>query len=284
MSETPSELDPIGKLAESFLSRYRRGERPSLTEYTSQHPELADQIRKLFPALVLVEEVGSLGGPDRDTAADQDAPPRRLGEYRILREVGRGGMGIVYEAVQESLGRHVALKVFPAPGLLTPTHLERFRREAKAAAQLHHTNIVPVFGVGESQGVHYYAMQFIQGQGLDAVLKELARLRASGGLAPPNVSDGSADRSIARGLLSGRWPGTGAQPAMDAPARDRAGLQPVGAVPRRPRTHRRFRRRHTPARTTRPRSPRRAACNRVAPHTRSISAGSPGWASRSPRP
>src|SRR5260221_3089046 len=101
----------------------------------------------------------------------------RLGDYRILREVGRGGMGVVYEAVQESLGRHVAIKVLPAQNWKNPTHLERFRREARAVARLHHTNIVPVFGVGESEGVHYYAMQFIQGQSLDSVLHELKRLR-----------------------------------------------------------------------------------------------------------
>src|SRR5260370_4317384 len=89
--------------------------------------------------------------------------PERLGEYRILREVGRGGMGVVYEAEQESLGRHVALKVLPSSARMNPTYLERFRREAKAAAQLHHTNIVPVFGVGAAEGMHFYAMQFIRG-------------------------------------------------------------------------------------------------------------------------
>jgi serine/threonine protein kinase/WD40 repeat protein len=106
-----------------------------------------------------------------------DAMPRRLGEYRILREIGRGGMGVVYEAVQESLGRHVALKVLPFSSLLGSTHLERFRREARAAAGLHHTNIVPVFGVGEDAGVHYFAMQYIEGQSLDRVLREVKRLR-----------------------------------------------------------------------------------------------------------
>src|SRR5689334_8130033 len=79
--------------------------------------------------------------------AARPAAPRvdRLGDYRILRELGRGGMGVVYEAVQESLGRHVALKVLPAAALLNPMYLERFQREARAAARLHHTNIVPVF-------------------------------------------------------------------------------------------------------------------------------------------
>src|SRR5205814_2384696 len=89
----------------------------------------------------------------------------RLGEYRIVREIGRGGMGVVYEAVQESLGRHVALKVLPGPGPANATYLERFRREARAAGQLQHPNIVPVYGVGEAEGVHFYAMQYVQGQG-----------------------------------------------------------------------------------------------------------------------
>src|SRR5262249_20509004 len=119
-------------------------------------------------------------------AAPEGAPPsaegqelERLGDFRILREVGRGGMGIVYEAEQVSLGRHVALKVLPGHALLDPRQLQRFQREARAAARLHHTNIVPVFGVGEQDGLHYYVMQFISGQSLDAVLEELRRLRRS---------------------------------------------------------------------------------------------------------
>jgi serine/threonine protein kinase len=86
-------------------------------------------------------------------------------------------MGVVYEAVQESLGRHVALKVLPGHALLAPAQLERFRREARAAALLHHSNIVPVFGVGCDRGVHFYAMQFIHGQSLDRVLGGLRRQR-----------------------------------------------------------------------------------------------------------
>ena len=88
-------------------------------------------------------------------------------------------MGVVYEAVQESLGRHVALKVLPFHGWHETRARERFRREAQAAAKLHHTNIVPVFGVGEHEGIHYYAMQFIQGHGLDDVLQEAARCAAA---------------------------------------------------------------------------------------------------------
>src|SRR5262249_59494739 len=84
------------------------------------------------------------GGP----VGPSGAAPERLGDYRILREVGRGGMGVVYEAEQESLGRRVALKVLAAPGLHDPRRLLRFHREARAAGRLHHTNIVPVFRGG----------------------------------------------------------------------------------------------------------------------------------------
>ena len=100
---------------------------------------------------------------------------RELGDYRILREIGRGGMGIVYEAEQVSLLRHVALKVLPAHSLLDPSRLERFKREARAAARLHHTNIVPIYGVGEQAGLHYFVMQFIVGRSLDHVLLDLKK-------------------------------------------------------------------------------------------------------------
>ncbi len=90
-----------------------------------------------------------------------------LGDFRIVREIGRGGMGVVCEAFQGSMNRHVALKFLPERG-----DLARFRREAKAAGRLHHTNIVPVFGVGEHRGQSYYVMQFIAGRGLDVVLKQ----------------------------------------------------------------------------------------------------------------
>src|SRR5262249_23006598 len=106
-----------------------------------------------------------------------DTTPGRLGECRVVREIGRGGMGVVYEAEQESLGRRVALKVLPAATKEDLVQLQRFRREARAAARLHHTNIVPVYGVGEDGGVHYYVMQFIQGLALDQVLDQLRRFR-----------------------------------------------------------------------------------------------------------
>src|SRR5205085_12517278 len=95
-----------------------------------------------------------------------------LGDFRIVREIGRGGMGVVYEAVQMSLGRRVALKVLPFAAALDAKQLQRFQNEAQAAAQLHHTNIVPVYAVGCERGVHYYAMQLIDGQSLAQVIAD----------------------------------------------------------------------------------------------------------------
>src|SRR5262249_29263598 len=181
MNESVSQPNRVEALAEEFLERRRQGERLTIADYTAKYPELAEEIRAFFPALLLVEDLkpdtADVTGPAAAAGLGPGIPGGRLGDYRILREVGRGGMGVVYEAEQESLGRHVALKVLPAQALLDPRHVQRFHREARAAARLHHTNIVPVFGVGEDAGLHYYVMQFIHGLGLDQVLDELRRLR-----------------------------------------------------------------------------------------------------------
>lgn len=171
MADVRSKSEVIADLAEEFVERYRRGERPAVSEYTGKYPELAGELREFISALVMVENLAPVS---EEVAADSSPissmHPRQLGDYRIIREVGRGGMGVVYEAEQVSLGRHVALKVLPQNTLLDTKQKRRFLREAKAAARLHHTNIVPVFGVGDEDGVQYYVMQFIQGLGLDAVL------------------------------------------------------------------------------------------------------------------
>jgi serine/threonine protein kinase/WD40 repeat protein/Tfp pilus assembly protein PilF len=179
-----SDNGPVDRLAEEFLDRHRRGERPTPDEYAALHPQWADEIFDIFPALLMMEQFKPM--PEDLTGSFASGPAglagtsRRLGDYRILREVGRGGMGVVYEAVQESLGRHVALKVLPQNGRMDAGQLERFRLEARSAARLHHTNIVPVFDVGEHEGVHFYSMQFISGQGLDVILRDLRRLRDRG--------------------------------------------------------------------------------------------------------
>src|SRR5262245_2096966 len=124
----------LERLAAEFVERHRRGEHPPLGEYTGRYPDLAADIRDLFPALVQIEQLkppaDATGAFEPAAVAPGGTRLERLGEYRILREVGRGGMGVVYEAEQESLGRRVALKVLPSSALLNPTYLERFKREA----------------------------------------------------------------------------------------------------------------------------------------------------------
>src|SRR5205085_1761121 len=151
--------------------------------------------------------------PAERPAAAAGPALQQVGDYRIVREVGRGGMGVVYEAEQVSLGRRVALKILPLQASQDGRALERFRREARAAAKLHHTNIVPVFEVGQDGDVCYYAMQLIQGQGLDEVIDELFRLRneslANTGLDGMNGQTPTASRlrspSISKLLLSGQF-------------------------------------------------------------------------------
>jgi serine/threonine protein kinase/tetratricopeptide (TPR) repeat protein len=172
MIHANSTRHPIEILAAEFVERHRQGEHPSVTEYAVRHPELAERIRSLFPTVMMMEDLknGWSPGPPGNLPV-LDRVPERLGEYRIIREIGRGGMGIVYEAEQESLGRRVAVKVLTAPALLAPDQFRRFHREAQTMARMHHTNIVPVFAVDEHEGLSYYAMQFIDGRGLDAVIR-----------------------------------------------------------------------------------------------------------------
>lgn len=206
MNPSTEERDPVEELAEEFLSSYRRGARPDVSEYERRYPELAERIRRLFPTLLVMEKLGAATPP----LVDRSVPAglARIGEYRILREVGRGGMGVVFEAVQESLGRHVALKVLP-PALCRDKYLERFQREAKAAARLHHTNIVPVYGVGADAGMHFYAMQFIEGRGIDAALKEIRQARTiDAGSAQRHSANDASISGIAQSLLSGRFTST----------------------------------------------------------------------------
>lgn len=102
---------------------------------------------------------------------------QRLGEYRIVREIGRGGMGVVYEAEQDSMQRRVALKLLSIGSSPSECQIARFYREARAAGRLHHTNIVPVFDVSCEDGFHYYTMQFIDGVNLDTLIDEVRKLR-----------------------------------------------------------------------------------------------------------
>ncbi len=177
------------KILDSIIARYRNGERPAVEEYERQYPGLEKRLREIFPALAFLgnaQEAPSAAGRGADGVnhAEASSPtgviefPVRLGEYRILREVGRGGMGVVFEAEEERLGRRVALKVLPVHALMDRRKIERFQLEARAAAALQHPGIVPVYTVGEERGVHYYAMRLIEGDGLDAVIREVKRWKS----------------------------------------------------------------------------------------------------------
>ncbi len=176
-------------LAEQFTTSLRRGETPSIEEIAEQNPVLADRIRTLFPLLVLMENKGN----GREQATSQLRAPEnieRIGDFRIECEIGRGGMGIVYRAIQESLGRVVAMKLLPH-GSLDPRLSERFQQEARLAAMLHHTNIVPIYGVGSDAGYSYLVMQYIEGTGLDRVLLELKKMREGQGDRPTSADSAS---------------------------------------------------------------------------------------------
>jgi eukaryotic-like serine/threonine-protein kinase len=198
---TTSEL--VAALAEEFIDRHRRGENPQIGEYLANYPELASEIHEVFPAVALLEQIALSDEPDVPQT-NAELPVRQVGDFRIIREVGRGGMGVVYEAEQLSLGRFVALKLLPAQLTATGHGRERFLREAKTAAKLHHTNIVPVFGYGQVENEPYYAMQFIRGQSLDAVIQEL-RSRAVGLRATSGDTTQTQAASLAQSLVSGEF-------------------------------------------------------------------------------
>jgi serine/threonine protein kinase len=187
----------VGQVADEFTQRLQRGEQPDVEAYARRHPEIADLLRGVLSALQLLR-------PPAEAVPSGPAPGEAgtLGDFRLLREVGRGGMGVVYEAEQISLKRRVALKVLPFAAALDPRHLRRFRNEAQAAAQLHHPHIVAVHAVGCERGVHYFAMQFIDGQSLADVIAGLRQGCPPGpveGAAPPD-----ADTASAAALATGR--------------------------------------------------------------------------------
>jgi serine/threonine protein kinase len=227
MTDSSADRDPLGVLAEEFVTRFRAGERPSLTEYAHRLPGREDEVRDLFPALVEMEQLKPVTADQTGSFAPAVEPtdPQRVGEFRILRRVGFGGMGVVYEAVQESLGRHVALKLLPAEAMADPKRLERFKREAKAAARLHHTNIVPVFGTGVADGRYFYAMQYIAGHPLDAVVDEVRRLKDRSGPTPRT----NAVSEVAVALVTGTF-AHGGDPATVTHTEypDQAGVSATG--------------------------------------------------------
>jgi eukaryotic-like serine/threonine-protein kinase len=181
-SLTQTQQETLTSIVEQYSADLERGVRANPQQWIDRHPDLAESIRYYLGSLDFLQkaagEIGnkhpSVGGlPFPDVAATDGSGQKRIGDFEIVREIGRGGMGIVYEAIQESLGRRVALKVLPFAAVLDAHQIARFKNEAQAAAQLHHPNIVPVYSVGCDRGVHYYSMQFIDGQSLDHAINQL---------------------------------------------------------------------------------------------------------------
>ena len=189
MEQSQPSLDREQRLDEivtAYLKAVEQGQAPDRREWLERHPDLADELEEFFEEQDRLERLAAAlrGGLELADRVDAEGTncPELLGDFRIVREVARGGMGVVYEAEQVSLRRRVAVKVLPFAAALDERLLQRFRNETLAAASLHHGNIVPVHFVGCERGVHFYAMQFIVGHSLAAVLREL---RGKSGLLAP---------------------------------------------------------------------------------------------------
>lgn len=195
-SEAPPTIDDprIVQRLEEYMRGLEEGRTPDRERLLDRYPEIAVELNACLDALVLIHRVG----PQLDQRASDVAeatcddvriqPPAALGDFRIRREIGRGGMGVVYEADQLSLGRQVALKVLPFAAVLDQRRLRRFQNEARAAAGLKHPNIVQVYCVGCERAVHFYAMEYVQGRTLAQTIEELRRLA---GLVPGAADDAS---------------------------------------------------------------------------------------------
>ncbi len=177
ITRTCNEESLIAQLVDEFTNRLHRGDHPQIEEYASEYPDIADELRQVLPAVEVMYHMADDSHPLSEEASDDleeaDQPRGCLGDYRILREIGRGGMGVVYEAEQISLQRRVALKVLPFAAVLDPRQLQRFKNEALAAAQLKHPHIVGVISVGCERAVHFYAMEYVEGKTLADVIAEL---------------------------------------------------------------------------------------------------------------
>jgi WD40 repeat protein/serine/threonine protein kinase len=222
-----SHQSELARVLDAYLVAVEAGDVVDPEALAAAHPAIAERLWACLSVLRVASRVE--GRVDAD-ASIEPAVDTRLGDFRILRMIGRGGMGIVFEAEQVSLRRRVALKVLPFAAALDPQPLQRFQIEAQAAAQLHHTNIVPIFSVGCERGIHYYAMQFIEGQTLAALIRGLRRLV---GLEPLAGEPSAAGRSLADEILSGRFapapdPGSSFPPSVRS---DRVGSR----TPRQPR-------------------------------------------------
>jgi eukaryotic-like serine/threonine-protein kinase len=168
---SPSPESELDEIIAAYVVDCEAGHPPDTAAWLARHEEFRAELEAFLAAR---DQLQRLTAPLRAlTSVDQLPQDATLGDFRIGRELGRGGMGVVYEAVQTSLSRRVALKILPLAAMLDPRRLQRFRNEAIAAASLDHPHIVEVYGFGCERGVHYYAMRYIDGISLAAVIEGL---------------------------------------------------------------------------------------------------------------
>ncbi|MCA9058975.1 MAG: protein kinase, partial [Planctomycetaceae bacterium] len=167
----------LAELLDEFMEQYRQGTPISVDDFLREHPSHAADLRQLLAAAQALN-AAEPSSPSVPTIRQDDSRPvaEKIADYRIIGEIGRGGMGVVYRAEQQSLGRCFALKVLPRSAAGRKDAQDRFLREARAAARLHHTNIIPVFEVGVDGDTYYYAMQYIDGRPLDDVFRALQQM------------------------------------------------------------------------------------------------------------
>jgi serine/threonine protein kinase len=186
-----------GEVTDAILAELRAGRQPDVAALARRYPDLAGQLDGHVAQLAAILRLAA--APGADPAGRSDDLPGQVGDFRLVREIGRGGMGVVFEAEQLSLRRRVALKVLPFAALLDPLRLQRFQHEAQAAARLHHPHIVPVFAVGCERGLHYYAMQLVDGVSAAALVRDLrqhaGRPAPPGPAAPPSAALTARDPS-----------------------------------------------------------------------------------------
>lgn len=212
----PTDLDPrrvrsrvqIEVLASEYAEKARQGMNPTLESYIERYPEMADEIRELFPMVAALEQWKS----DRESEVLRAQLPdqfklKQLGDCRIVREIGRGGMGVVFEAVEGSIERHVAVKLLPWRISMVPHRQERFEREAQTIAKLRHANIVPIFRFGRHDDYAYYVMQYVESVNLGHIIGALSeRQQVSPALEIRNetgTADGQTDQSSGQSARKG---------------------------------------------------------------------------------
>ncbi|REJ85698.1 MAG: serine/threonine protein kinase [Planctomycetota bacterium] len=179
-SEEREGFAEIDRLADRFLTELQKGGEPTVDDYAMRYPHLAEEIRRIFPMIAAMEHWKARKAPEVLNRPPKDLSNlTELGVYRLVRTVGQGGMGVVYEAVDLESGRRVAVKVMQWRARDPGAARRRFEQEARTASDLLHPNIVPVFDYGEVDGVAYYSMPLIEGISLEAVI---ARLRERNGV------------------------------------------------------------------------------------------------------